>query len=200
VLLMVVTATVAFGLARSAPVASQDDPDTEAKIENAMSAAPSGISDNATILEYEMDDAGEFVVLREGSNDWYCFPDTPGGPVDDPTCYDATWLEWLYAFFAGEEPKVTVPGIAYMLQGGSDASNTDPFATEPAAGEDWVISPPHIMLLLPEDLDQTVFSTDHDSGGPFVMWAGTPYEHIMMPVAAGEMGEMGGMAAATPSA
>jgi hypothetical protein len=32
------------------------------------------------------------------------------------------------------------------------------------------------------------------------MWAGTPYEHIMMPVAAGEVGEMGGMAAATPSA
>jgi hypothetical protein len=84
VLLMVVTATVAFGLARSAPVASQDDPDTEAKIENAMSAAPSGISDNATILEYEMDDAGEFVVLREGSNDWYCFPDTPGARLMIP--------------------------------------------------------------------------------------------------------------------
>jgi hypothetical protein len=29
------------------------------------------------------------------------------------------------------------------------------------------------------------------------MWAGTPYEHLMMPVAEGEMGEM---AAATPSA
>ena len=48
------------------------------------------------------------------------------------------WLDWLYAFVAGEEPTVTVPGLAYMLQGGSDASNTDPFATEPAAGEEWV--------------------------------------------------------------
>jgi len=27
-------------------------------------------------------------------------------------------------------------GFAYTLQGGSDASNTDPFATEPAAGEE----------------------------------------------------------------
>jgi hypothetical protein len=196
-LLVVGLATIAFGLARTAPVAGQATPDAQAKIADAMSAGPPAIADKATIMDYEMDDTGKFVVLREGSSDWFCFPDTPGGPIDDPTCYDATWLEFLYAFVAGEEPNVTVPGIAYMLQGGSDASNTDPFATEPAAGEEWVISPPHIMLLLPEDIDQTVFSTDHDSGGPFIMFAGTPYEHIMMPVAAGAMGEM---AAATPSA
>jgi hypothetical protein len=102
---------------------------------------------------------------------------------------DQTWLDWLYAFFAGDEPNVTVPGLAYMLQGGSDPSNTDPLATEPAAGEEWVSSPPHVMLLLPEELEQTVFSTDHDSGEPYIMWAGTPYEHIMMPVAEGEHDE-----------
>ena len=109
-------------------------------------------------------------------------------------------MDWTYAFFAGEEPNVTVVGLAYMLQGGSDPSNTDPAATEPAAGEDWVFSPPHVMLLLPGELDQSVFSTDHDSGGPFIMWAGTPYEHIMMPVAEGVMGDLGERAAATPSA
>ena len=38
-------------------------------------------------------------------------------------------------FVAGEEPNTQVVGLAYMLQGGSDASNTDPFATEPAEGE-----------------------------------------------------------------
>ena len=42
------------------------------------------------------------------------------------------------------------------------------------------------MLIMPEALDQSVFSTDHASGGPFIMFAGTPYEHIMMPVAEGE--------------
>jgi hypothetical protein len=185
-LLVAVTGTLAFGLARSVPVASQDDADVAAKIENAMSAAPSAISENATILDNEMDDTGEFVVLREGSNDWSCFPDFPASPGNDPQCLDQTWLDWLYAFFAGEEPNVTVPGLAYMLQGGSDPSNTDPLATEPAAGEEWVSSPPHVMLLLPEGLDQSVFSTDHDSGEPYIMWAGTPYEHIMMPVAEGK--------------
>jgi hypothetical protein len=185
-LLVVGLGTLAFGLARSAPVAGQDDADVTAKIENAMSAAPSAIADNATILDNEMDDAGAFVVLREGSNDWSCFPDYPASPGNDPQCLDQTWLEWLYAFFAGDEPNVTVPGLAYMLQGGSEASNTDPLATEPAAGEDWVSAPPHVMLLLPGELDQSAFSTDHDSGEPYIMWAGTPYEHIMMPVAEGE--------------
>jgi hypothetical protein len=185
-LLVLMTGTVALWLARSAPVASQDDADVAAKIENAMSAAPQSVSANATILDNALDDAGAFVVLREGSNDWSCFPDFPASPGNDPQCLDQTWLDWLYAFFAGEEPNVTVPGLAYMLQGGSDPSNTDPLATEPAEGEEWVSSPPHVMLLLPGELDQSAFSTDHDSGEPYIMWAGTPYEHIMMPVAEGE--------------
>jgi hypothetical protein len=173
---------VTIGLAHSELVAGQDDPDVEAKIENAMSAAPLSIAENATILDNELDANGEFVVLREGSNGWYCSPNAPGTPGEDPWCYDQAWLDWSYAILAGEEPNITVPGLAYMLQGGSDASNTDPFATEPAEGDEWMISPPHIMLIMPEPLDQTVFTTDHHTGGPWVMWAGTPYEHIMMPV------------------
>jgi hypothetical protein len=185
-LLALVAGMVAFGLARSEPVAGQQDADVAAKIENAMSAAPSAIADNATILDNELDDEGKFVVLREGGTGWYCFPDVPATPGNDPMCADQTWLDWNYAFVAGEEPNTTVPGFAYMLQGGSDASNTDPFATEPAEGEEWVTSPPHVMLLMPGELDQTAFSTDHASDGPYIMWAGTPYEHIMMPVAEGE--------------
>ncbi len=184
--LLVAIGTLAIGFTRAVPAASQATPDAQAKIENAMRAAPSSISANATILDYEMDAAGNFVVLREGSNGWSCFPDTPGTPSDDPQCNDQTWMEWTYALFAGDEPNTTVPGLAYMLQGGSDASNTDPAATEPAAGEEWVISPPHVMLIMPEKLDQSVFSTDHASGEPFIMWAGTPYEHIMMPIAEAE--------------
>jgi hypothetical protein len=185
-LLVVGIGTIGVGLARSAPIASQDEPDAQANIENAMSAAPSSIAENATILDNALDEAGKFVVLREGSNGWSCFPDVPTTPGNDPMCADKTWLEWNYAYVAGEEPNTTVPGFAYMLQGGSDASNTDPLATEPAAGEEWVSSPPHIMVLMPGDLDQGAFSTDHASGEPYIMWAGTPYEHIMVPVAEGE--------------
>jgi hypothetical protein len=182
-LLLVVAGPLAFGLGRSVPAAGQDDADIQAMIENAMSAGPLSLSADATILDYALDDAGKFVVLREGSNGWSCYPDYPGSPGNDPQCMDQTWLDWMYAFFAGEEPTVTAPGLAYMLQGGSDPSNTDPLATEPPAGEEWVATPPHIMLVLPGELDQTVFTTDHHSGEPYIMWAGTPYEHIMMPLA-----------------
>jgi hypothetical protein len=171
--------------AMSTPTAAQTAPDAQAKIADAMSAGPAAVADNATVLDYEMDAEGNFVVLREGSNGWTCFPDTPGTPRDDPMCLDQTWMGWMQAFMANTTPTITVPGVAYMLQGGADASNIDPFATVPAAGEDWVISPPHIMLLLPEGLDQAVYATDPDSGGPWIMFPGTPYEHIMMPVGPG---------------
>ena len=185
-ILVLVAGTMAFGLARAEPAAGQDDADAAAKIENATSAAPPATADDATVLDNELDDGGKFVVLREGGNGWFCSPDALGTPGIDPWCYDQTWLDWAYAFVAQEEPNTTIPGFAYMLQGGSDASNTDPFATEPAEGDEWITTPPHVMLLMPEELDQSVFSTDHASGGPYVMWAGTPYEHIMMPVAEGE--------------
>jgi hypothetical protein len=188
-MLVLVTGTVAIGLTRATPVAGQDDADTKAKITSAMSAAPVSISAQATILDYEMDDAGKFVVLQDGSNDWSCFPDDTNTPGTDPMCLDPTWMDWLYAIVAGDNPTTAVAGVAYMLQGGSTPSNTDPLATAPAAGEDWLSDPPHIMLLLPGELDQTAFATDHDSGEPYIMWAGTPYEHIMVPVGEHAMAE-----------
>lgn len=200
-LLITGIATIAFGLVHAGPVAGQEGGDTQEKIENAMAAAPASLAENATILDYEVDDAGNFIVLREGSNGWSCFPDTPGTPTDDPMCLDETWMDWFTAFVAGEEPSTQTLGLSYMLLGGSDASNTDPLATEPAPGDEWVISPPHIMILLPGDLAETGLSTEHGAGEPWIMWAGTPYEHIMMPVTddMGDMGEMGGMMEATPA-
>lgn len=185
-LLALGTSALTLGLTQATPAASQDDAESAAKIENAMSAAPSSISATAAILDYTLDDAGAFTVLREGSTGWFCFPDDPNTPSDDPMCLDQAWLDWLTALVAGKEPTTTAPGLAYMLQGGTAASNTDPAATAPADGEEWVTDPPHVMMLLPGDLEQSVFSTNHMSGGPYIMWAGTPYEHIMMPVADGE--------------
>ncbi len=179
-LLVLLVGMVAVGLTHAAPAAGQDD--AAAKIEQAMSAAPPSVGKDATIYDLNVDDQGAFIVLREGSNGWSCFPDAPGTPSVDPMCLDKTWMGWLAALVAQKDPDTKVPGLAYMLQGGSDASNTDPFATAPAAGDEWVSSPPHVMVLLPGALDQSVFSTDHAAGGPFIMWAGTPYEHIMMPV------------------
>lgn len=171
-------AIVAIGLA--AAIATAQD-DTQAKIENAMSAAPTAIAEEATILDWEFDADGQLVVLREGTNGWTCLPDDPGTSTNDPGCLDAETMGFLYAFVAREAPDVTVPGFGYHLQGCEVLSNSDPGATEPAA-DHWASSAPYMMIVLPATVDLSGFSTDEHSKGPFVMWAGTPYQHLMVPV------------------
>jgi hypothetical protein len=71
--------------------------------------------------------------------------------------------------------------MAYMLAGGVDASNTDPYATEPPTGDEWIYTGPHVMIIVPDPAALDGLPTDPNSGGPYVMWKGTPYAHIMMP-------------------
>ena len=156
------------------------------QIANAMSAAPAAIAKDATIMGFP-EEGTEMVVLREGTNGWTCFTDWPASPTNDPQCNDPVWTAWTLAFWAGEDPEVTQPGIAFMLQGGDDTSNTDPFAPVPAEGQAWVSTAPHLMLLLPGGFDASQFTTDHTSGQPYIMWEDTPYEHLMIPVADMEM-------------
>src|SRR4051812_10611695 len=72
-LLLVAVLPAAQAQESATPAASEAD--TQVKIANAMSAAPSTVSANATILDNALDADGHFVVLREGSNGWSCFPD-----------------------------------------------------------------------------------------------------------------------------
>jgi hypothetical protein len=140
-------------------------------------------SPSFAIVDWPTEATGDLVTLRQGDNGWTCFTDTPGTPANDPMCLDKTWMVWFQAYLTGSEPEINNVGVAYMLQGGSDASNTDPAATEPAPGEDWVISAPHLMLLAPGGFDPADFSTDHLSNQPYIMFEGTPYEHLMILVA-----------------
>ena len=155
------------------------------RIANAMSAAPLEIAQDAAILDWPTEPGGEWSVLREGSNGWTCLPDdntlATATLTNDPMCLDETWMEWMKAMMAGREPDVAKPGIGYMFQGGSAADNDDPSVLVPPAGGEWHIEPPHIMVLYPEPLDPAM-SHDPHYGGPYVMFAGTPYEHLMIPV------------------
>ena len=164
----------------------QDDPnhgsDMEKTIANAQSAAPASISADATVLDWPNEDNPNFAELRTGTNGWTCVPDDPATPTNDPWCMDAQWLEWLMAFVEGRDPEITAFGWAYMLQGGSGASDSDPSLMEPPEGEEWLIGPPHLMLIGPDEFDASAFPTHGDSGEPYIMWAGTPYEHFMIPV------------------
>ena len=152
------------------------------KITNAMSAAPVAIAKDATILDWPAKDGDPFPSLRTGTNNWTCLPDYPVSPGNDPLCVDKTAMQWFQAYLEHKTPKLAQAGLAYMLQGGSDPSNTDPYATEPKPGESWMSAPPHVMIFSSQKLDTKVYGTDPDAGKPWIMWADTPYEHIMMPV------------------
>jgi hypothetical protein len=71
-----------------------------------------------------------------------------------------------------------------MLAGDEGASNTDPKATKKTADNHWVVTGPHIMVTgaQAKSLGYTE-TTDPDPNQPYMMWAGTPYEHAMVPVA-----------------
>lgn len=153
----------------------------EWKIQNAMSAAPRSISKDATIMDWPAKEGDEPPVLRKGTNEWTCFPDDPTTPGNDPMCLDRMWTVWLQALMSKKEPKITATGLGYMLQGGSTASNSDPFATKPAPGQKWLREQPHVMVLVPGKLDPKLYGSDPHSGGPWIMWGGTPYEHLMVP-------------------
>jgi CubicO group peptidase (beta-lactamase class C family) len=195
----------------AAPVAEASAASTtiEEKIKNAESAAPTAIGKDATIVDWPAQEGGEMITLREGSNGWTCYTDWPASPTNDPECNDAAFEAWFRSLMAGEKepPKVTSPGLSYMLQGGTDPSNTDPFAAPPASADGWVVSPAHLMIVAPWDLSPADFSTNPQSGEPYIMWEGTPYEHLMIPLVPttrAEMGDVSGvvaniMAAAPPA-
>jgi hypothetical protein len=170
-------AAVSVDRARAAPVRSDAQ-----LIANAASAAPAAIGGRATVMA--ADRTGRMRTLRRGTNGWTCMPDDPNTPANDPMCVDRNGMAWAQAWLDHRAPPANKPGLAYMLQGAADASNTDPYATRPARGAGWVRTGPHIMILDRNAAAASGYAggPNPDTGRPYVMFAGTPYAHIMMPV------------------
>lgn len=70
-----------------------------------------------------------------------------------------------------------------MLRGDHGASNTNPYATARVPGNQWVVAPAHIMVLYADPKTLDAYPTDPKTGGPWVMWKGTPNAHVMAPIA-----------------
>jgi hypothetical protein len=161
---------------KTAAAASSSDP-----VASAESAAPPSIAHNASIVT--MGAGGRATTVRKGSNGWTCIPDAPDTPGPDPMCMDANAAKWAAAWMGHKAPPEGTVGVMYMLEGGTDASNTDPYATKPTAENNWVKTGPHIMVVgSKEILAGQPAGAKPDTSAPYVMWAGTPYAHLMVPV------------------
>jgi hypothetical protein len=164
---------VSVVLAGAAPA---DDAKSDSDyIKAALSAAPPAVAKDATVVR--MADDGAMHTLRKGSNGFTCLI-----MGTDKMCNDANSMEFLHAMMKKEPPPNKV-GISYMLAGDVGASNTDPYATGKTADNHWIVTGPHIMVFGPpaKSLGYTQVK-DPDPSKPYMMWAGTPYEHAMVPV------------------
>ena len=141
----------------------------------ALSAAPTSVADGAAVVRVQND--GSIKTIREGRNGFTCLV-----MGTDKMCNDANSMEFIHALMNKQAPPDKV-GISYMLAGDEGASNTDPYATGKTADNHWVVTGPHLMLFGPasKTLGYTE-AKDPDPTKPYMMWAGTPYEHAMIPV------------------
>jgi len=152
--------------------------DKEALIREALSAAPPEVAKTAIVKN------GDGTVLKPGTGAYTCYP-TPESMKKRgkmSMCLDKSWQAWRDAWINKKPFQANEVGIAYMLAGDVGSSNTDPYAEAPTSNNQWVEPGPHLMVLVPNPAALEGVSTDPYGGGPFVMWKGTPYVHIMVPV------------------
>ncbi len=150
-------------------------------IASAESAAPASIAHDASVVT--IDANGALKELRKGTNGWTCMPDAPDTPGPDPMCMDSNAMKWAAAWMGHKTPPEGTAGVMYMLEGGTDASNTDPYAKQPTAENNWVKTGPHVMIVgSKEILASPPSGAKPDTPVPYVMWAGTLYAHLMVPI------------------
>lgn len=178
---------LAFGVGHAADTGPGATPNSwqgvqgkKARIASALSAGPTAVVADATVVDYGPKPGDPYVLLRKGSGAWTCLPDWRASPGNDPICYDRNGMRWVGAYNAGKKPHLKGVGVAYRLQGGSDPSLRDPAAVDPAKGEGWISHPPHIVIFSPQKLNPADYGSHGDDA--WIMWPGTAYEHLHLPV------------------
>ena len=187
-ILVLATASAMLGLLPSALAEGKTKPsapkprDDHALVASATQAAPQAVAGDAAVIDVGAD--GKMRSVREGHNGFTCMADNPETPGPDPMCMDGNAMAWVNAWLAHQPPPSGKVGLMYMLKGGTDASNVDPYAQKPTASNHWISTGPHVMVVGADDSFYAQYpkSADPKTGAPYVMWAGTPYQHLMVPV------------------
>ena len=171
-ILVLVVTTSAYALPTAdIPTA---EPEYLAKVKT---AAPEQIVSKSTITMQMKD--GTTKTLQSGTNGFTCLILGDGTPV----CADENAMEWRKAASAKTDPPNKV-GFMYMLAGDTGANNEA--LGQNASHQHWVQTGPHVMIVGPMVKGMSGYSRTVDvvdATQPYVMFPGTPYEHLMLPVA-----------------
>ena len=178
---MFLVSTLAMAQEKAAPMKSpkkKAEMSDAAYTARALSAAPKSVAKDAGVMRIGAD--GSMKTVRESKNGFTCMI-----IETNKMCSDANSMAFFGAMMKGEAPTEKL-GLSYMLAGDDGASNTDPKAMKKTADNHWVVTGPHIMITgTPAKTLGLTEDKDPDPSKPYMMWAGTPYEHAMIPVGGG---------------
>jgi hypothetical protein len=173
-------AILAFAASFAPTIVRAQDTSDAAYIAKIATGAPASVVKGATIVQ--MQQGGSMRVVQTGSNGFTCMLLDPVTPM----CGDKNAVAWMHAYLMHSTPPADV-GFVYMLAGDDGASNTDPFARAQTSDNHWVKTGPHVMIVGSSVTTMGYpASADADPTKPFVMWANTPYAHLMIPVTTGQ--------------
>ena len=161
---------------QSQPGAASDQDYTQ----QVLKAAPQQVGEQATIVRIHK---GEMRTVKKGTNEFTCMLADEGKPTAAPMCMDANAMEWAHAW-QSHSPPPDKTGFMYMLAGDTGASNTDPYATGQKPDNHWIQTGSHVMVVgaAVKNMQGYPRTAEADPTKPYVMWPGTPYEHLMIPV------------------
>jgi len=93
-------------------------------------------------------------------------------------------MKWAMAYMGGKTPQMDHDGWAWMLHGDMGEDNTKHLVLnkEDAAEGQWIESGPHLMLFPKDPATLEGNTTDFMTGAPYIMFKGTGYDHLMIPV------------------
>ena len=177
---MILSSTLALLIANGAALAfpTEEVPTSEpAYLAKVKTAAPAEIVAKASIV---MMQDGKPKSLQTGTNGFTCLI----GPDGTPLCADENGMAWWKAVGSKSDPPNKI-GFIYMLAGDTGTSNHDPY--QRASHQHWVQTGPHVMIVGPLVREMPGYPRTADVSDPtqpYVMFPGTPYEHLMLPVAA----------------
>ena len=157
------------------------------QIEAYSTAAPAFLGAFATVL------GSDGSVLRQGTNGWTCqsanprpLPPTGWRSAHEAmaACHDGEGMKWMMGYMAGKAPVMERDTFMWMLHGdmGEDNTKAGVLNEEDSAPGQWIESGPHLMLMPKDPTSLANYPTDFTTGAPYVMFAGTPYAHLMIPV------------------
>ena len=149
------------------------------------SAAPAFIGKHATVI------GASGKVLRKGTNGWRCEPFMPM-PKDGfkhphetaAACSDKNAVAWANAYKSNNKPELEGDGWIWMIHGDLGVDNFKPYTDgqKDAGHKHFIESGAHMMLMPKDPSSLDGQTTDYTTGAPYVMFKGTPYVHLMIPL------------------